>query len=274
MVRKVVVVSLVVVVGLGGGVALAAWWTQFHGESGPEATEALSTPTAVRSPVPTFPAEPSPTPSPNPSPEPQFPRDTHSLDNAASPWVVVNKQRPLDPVDFVPGELVTLTGVPGGGSQQMQAQAAADFLDMAAHASDDGFTLRVTTAYRSYNFQDGLYRRYLADWGRERAETFVARPGHSEHQTGLAVDVYDTEACRLKECFAESDTYAWLERHAANYGFIVRYPDGLQDVTGYRYEPWHLRWVGRELAFQMHLEGALTMEEFFDLPAAPDYNNE
>lgn len=218
------------------------------------------TTTATANPV----ADPAPVVSP-----PGVNLSEHSVDEPDSIWVVVNKQRPLDPLDFEPADL-TSTGIPGGN--QVTKQTAKQLKKMYEAAADDGAAFAVSTAYRSYNFQKGLFNQYVASDGVKRAETFSARPGYSEHQTGLALDLYDVaEGCALKKCFAETDAGKWLVKHAADYGFIERYPDGSTDVTGYKWEPWHWRYVGVELAQYMRDQDMATLEEVFGLPAAPDY---
>lgn len=261
--RAVFPMVVAAIVGLGLGVAATWWWSA----SVADGAKALRTPERT---VPAVSAVD--TASPPPLPEgPSVERPAHSLVDPASPWVVVNKARPLEPDDYVPADLTSLTGPSGGSSQRMTPDAADDFLALYAALDGEGLPLRVTTAYRSYNFQSSIFNDYLNTWGRQRAETFSARPGYSEHQTGYAVDVYTTEQCRLKACFADTDTYAWLEANAADYGFIERYPEGSSDITGYRHEPWHWRWVGQDLALEMKSAGERTMEEFFHLAPAPDY---
>jgi D-alanyl-D-alanine carboxypeptidase len=130
----------------------------------------------------------------------------------------------------------------------------------------------VSTAYRSYGQQAGIFNEYVASDGVERAETFSARPGYSEHQTGLSLDVYDPAGCHLQRCYAETKSGEWLSEHAAEFGFIERYPEGESSVTGYKWEPWHWRYVGVELAEYMRDEQISTLEEVFGLPSAPDYD--
>jgi D-alanyl-D-alanine carboxypeptidase len=134
-----------------------------------------------------------------------------------------------------------------------------------------GVPFRVSSAFRSYGFQQGVYGNYVATRGRATADTFSARPGYSEHQTGLAVDLYDAQGCHLKRCYADTPSGAWVAKHAADYGFIERYPEGADDVTGYKWEPWHWRYVGVELAQYMREQKVETMEEVFGLPPAPEY---
>ena len=153
----------------------------------------------------------------------------------------------------------------------MRSEAAAALRGLYDAAVAAGEPFRVSTAYRSYHTQTWIYQGHVNEQGRAAADTFSARPGFSEHQTGLAVDVYTTEECRLRTCFGNTDTGTWIAQHAAAHGFIVRYPRDAQQITGYAYEPWHLRYVGRELALEMERTGVRTLEEFFTLSAAPDY---
>lgn len=266
--RTAILIALVTILGLGAGVAATSWWSAAH-------RDVAKVQDAPALPVPRVSAPATAaTASPLPIPEgPSVNRPDHSLDDPESPWVVVNKVRPLRPVEYVPENLTALAGVPGGANQRMTAEAAADFLALYEALSDEGLPLRVGTAYRSYNFQSGIFADYLQVWGREHTETLVARPGHSEHQSGYAVDVHTTAACRLKPCFADSDTYAWLRANAADYGFIERYPEGFEEITGYSFEPWHWRWVGQDLALELRAAPERTLEEFFGLPPAPDYRD-
>lgn len=247
-------------VTIGVGVAAAASWPR-QGEPVAVVTVKV-THTSVVDPDPVV----TPTPSPT---EPAFDMAAQSVDDAGSLWVVVNKRRPIDPLSYAPRDLVRLT-VPGSGA--MMRRAAAEALDrMSDAASKAGARFLVSTAYRSHSIQDGLYRTYVAQNGRAYADRVSARAGFSEHQTGLAVDVYDPAGCRLTACYANTKSGKWVAEHAPEFGFLVRYPDGEEEVTGYRYEPWHLRYVGTELAAEMRARGAATLEEFFGLPAAPDY---
>ena len=128
---------------------------------------------------------------------------------------------------------------------------------MADAAREDGITLYSVSAYRSYSYQDSLYRRYTAQDGVE-ADTYSARPGFSEHQTGLALDI--NTASRSAH-FETTATYRWLIENCWRYGFILRYPEGREDITGFCFEPWHYRFVGRTLALQVR-ESGLTYDEF------------
>ncbi len=227
------------------------------------------------SPSDTSPAsEPAPEPAPPASSEdPAFDRAAHSLDDPASIWVVSNKARPLAPVDFAPSDLVMPEGIENEFSQPLREPAARAVEALIAGAAQAGHEVRVISAYRDYATQVALYDNYVARDGAAAADTYSARPGHSEHQTGLVVDLDDHGACYLDACFGDTPAGAWLGEHAADYGFIVRYPVGKPEITGFTPEPWHFRYVGPELAAEMERTGTTTLEEFFELPAAPTYLN-
>lgn len=153
----------------------------------------------------------------------------------------------------------------------MRREAADALARMSADAAAAGAGFSVSTAYRSRGAQSTLYEGYVERSGQGEADRFSARPGYSEHQTGLAADINDASACDLRACFADTVAGRWVAEHAADYGFIVRYPDGKEDVTGYIYEPWHVRYVGEQLARELDGGRAGTLEEYFGLDAAPDY---
>ena len=200
-----------------------------------------------------------------------FDATLHSIDDPMSIWVVLNKHRPLDPLDFAPTDLAYPEGVPNLYEQELRAPAADALVALYEAATAEGLSLRITSAYRPYHLQVGLYDSYVDRDGAELADTYSARPGFSEHQTGLTVDFDDWTGCYLDHCFGETLTGRWLQDHAHAYGFIMRYPEGLTPITGFTYEPWHYRYVGVPLATEMHETGVQTLEEFFGLDPAPDY---
>ncbi len=205
-----------------------------------------------------------------------FDKSKYSLTDPTSIWVVVNKQRPLDPKNYVPADLVSpnvaLRLPASNSSMKMRTEAAHALEAMFTAAKQAGVPLRVSSAYRSYVYQVSLYSGYVQKEGQVAADAESARPGFSEHQTGLAVDVGNLNgACEVEQCFGDSAAGKWVAANAYRYGFIVRYPQELTDVTGYEYEPWHLRYIGVDLATEMRSKGVQTLEEFFDLGSAPDY---
>lgn len=211
------------------------------------------------------------------TPTPGFNKNLYKLDEPGSPWWVVNKTRPL-PAGYVPGDLA----VPdvklrlGANAEQMQySQLATPALrEMFDAALVDGVTLVFGSGYRSEALQRQFYNQYVAADGQADADRYSARPGTSEHQTGLAFDATNvSEKCHLEICFESTPEGTWLAKNAYKYGFIVRYPNNKESITGYQYEPWHMRYIGIELAAEMHTQNISTLEEFFGLPPAPTYLN-
>jgi zinc D-Ala-D-Ala carboxypeptidase len=193
-----------------------------------------------------------------------------SLGDPASLWVLVNKTRRL-PAGYVPGDLVVphvrLQLSPKAERMHVRQVAAGPLQDLFAAAQQDGFNLELLSGYRSEAYQKKIYDKYVKKL-KARAAIASARPGHSEHETGMAVDVdrYRDLRCLAMPCFAAMPEAKWLAEHAHEFGFIIRYPKGKESITGYEYEPWHLRYVGKELATELFLRHQ-TMEEFFDVAA-------
>ena len=215
-----------------------------------------------------------PTPEPpasSPAEADGFDRARLSLDDPDSIWVISNKLRPLNPIDYTPGDLRMPNDVPNNNGQPLREAAATATEQLAAAAAAEGLQVRVLSAFRDYAYQVSLYDGYIARDGQAAADTYSARPGHSEHQTGLVVDFDDGGGCALQECFESTPAGAWLAEHGHEYGFVLRYPREKEHVTGFMYEPWHFRYVGVELATQLRESGIATLEEFFGLPDAGDY---
>lgn len=195
----------------------------------------------------------------------------YDISTASSITVVVTKRRPLAPLTYEPADLVTVSGVPGDGTDQLRAEAAAAITRMYEGAVAAGVPFSIDTAYRDYALQERLYTREVKSSGVATADRLVARPGYSEHQTGLTADVYDVPANLRTPGFGETGAGVWIREHAHEYGFIVSYPNGSEPVTGYVYEPWHVRYVGTAVATDMHDSGVVTLQEYFGVEAAPDY---
>lgn len=195
------------------------------------------------------------------------------LDDPARTWVVVNKQRPHVPIDYSPAPLAMPEGVRSLSGGALRADAAAALSALVQAARDAGVgELAMESGYRSYATQQSTYAGHVADRGVEGADLVSARPGHSEHQSGLGADLVACDGgCGTLDDLAATPQGAWLAAHAWEYGWIVRYVEGRTDVTGYMPEPWHLRYIGLELARAYHDGGWTTLEEFFGLPPAPGY---
>ncbi|WP_236560750.1 M15 family metallopeptidase, partial [Arthrobacter sp. 8AJ] len=235
----------------------------------PSPVTASAGPTADAATVGQSPEAPAPTPSPSAALARQF-----SLDDPASPWVIVNKHRALKPADYVPADLVRPAVAISAGSEAalLNSTTAAAAEAMFAAAARDGVAMVLASGYRSYSTQVTTYNGYVAARGQADADTASARPGHSEHQTGWAFDIGDGGgACSFQPCFAEQPAATWAKANGHRFGFVVRYPWMVHPITGYYYEPWHLRYVGVEAATDMLNRGIGTLEEYFGLDAAPGY---
>ena len=137
------------------------------------------------------------------------------------------------------------------------AQAAFDKMQSAA--AEEGLNIYISSGFRSYDYQAGLYERYVERSGKAEADRYSARPGHSEHQTGLAFDLNSIDIT-----FADTEEYEWVKAHCAEYGFIIRYPEGKESITGYMYEPWHIRYLGIDTAKKV-TDSGLTLEEYLGI---------
>jgi D-alanyl-D-alanine carboxypeptidase len=224
-------------------------------------TDAASTPTQIESTAPTL--------KPNPDTT-QTPDLTDSLQVIAQPdsiTVLVNKQFAL-PKEYEPSDLV-FPDVPfifkeKSDKRKMRTIAAKALEKLFAGAAKDEIQLAGASAYRSYTTQKQLFNSYVKQDGEKKARTYSAIPGTSEHETGLAIDVSGIDGkCAAQDCFAGTKEAIWLGKHAAEYGFIVRYPEGKEAITGYNYEPWHLRYVGVEISKEIAANNS-TLENYLN----------
>jgi zinc D-Ala-D-Ala carboxypeptidase len=240
--------------------------------AGCSALASPSSPGDTPVPEPTGFSTPAARPStPVATPTPTFDRAQRSIDDPASLWVIVDKQRPLQPKSWIPPDLVT-PDVPHTNVPQLRRAAAAALVRMIAAAKADGVGVVSQSAYRPYTTQKSIFERNLASLGETKTLQLTAKPGYSEHQTGLADDLGDASGrCGLATCFATTPAGGWLKANAWRYGWVLRYPKGYKAVTGIQWEPWHFRYVGKALAAEVHRTGTPTLEQFFGLPDAPDY---
>jgi D-alanyl-D-alanine carboxypeptidase len=204
----------------------------------------------------------------------------YSIDEADSIWVVVNKQRQISPLKYQPTNLVfpafPKPKVQNPFGLRLREEAALATEEMASAMTEKGIgTLILNSGFRTYKNQQGLYNRTRDTRGLAVAEKLSARPGHSEHQLGLAADFsVRGEGCVIMVCFGNTEAGRWLAENAHEYGFVLRYPKGYKPITGFQYEPWHFRYVGVELATEMKTRGVRTLEEFWKLESAPDYTEQ
>jgi len=239
-----------------------------------EAPAAKSSSAAHSSTRPTHASAPAQTPAPTSTSTPAstFDKSAQSTTDPASLWVVVNKKHPLNPVDYAPTDLV-YPDLPNANHQPLRKPAADALVAMAAAAkSEAGLSLAIDSAYRSYPTQVSVYNQWVATKGQAVADNLSARPGTSEHQTGLAVDIGASPSdCSLDVCFGTTAQGKWLAANAWRFGFLLRYPADKVAVTGYQYEPWHFRYIGVPLATELHDEHVETLEEFFGISGGESY---
>lgn len=202
------------------------------------------------------------------SPNKNFNKKKYSTSLPGSVWWVVNKKRML-PDGYAPQNIVApqvaLRLDKEDPEMKVRSDIAKNVETMFSDAKKQNIQLLFASGFRSQEMQKQLYQTYVAQDGQEAADRYSAKPGTSEHQTGLAFDVCVVGSeCALEVSFAETAASKWVAANAHSYGFIVRYLNGKEAITGYQYEPWHLRYVGVDLAKELYRTN-LTMEEFFGL---------
>ncbi|MFJ2619518.1 D-alanyl-D-alanine carboxypeptidase family protein [Glutamicibacter sp. NPDC087344] len=188
--------------------------------------------------------------------------EASELSDASSMLALINPSTKLSPEDYTPKDLVTVSGT----SFQLRPEAADAVEELVSDARAAGHSIKVLSAFRSYQRQATLFSQYQSQYGTAYAERISARPGTSEHQLGLAADLgYTNSQAELKEAFGQTPAGKWIAEHAVDYGLIVRYPQGKEEITGYKYEPWHVRYIGEDQAKAMQSSGAQTYEEYFQM---------
>ncbi len=173
--------------------------------------------------------------------------------------ILVNKYYSL-PNQYAPDDIVDIPTTYSFAGNQIREEVFNAFKEMADAAKEEGITLIVNSGYRTYEYQKNLYDQYARENGEDFADDYAARPDFSEHQSGLALDIVSYGL--NMDNFAESDTYKWLTENCTDYGFILRYPEGKEEITGYAFEGWHYRYVGKDLAKKVEKSG-LTFDEYY-----------
>ena len=186
------------------------------------------------------------------------------MEDPDSLTALVNQYHAL-PADYAP-KVVYLTAAYTNQRDRLRPVACQAFMEMADAAAREGLRIYNASAYRSYTTQKWVYQRYVNQEGTQEADTYSARPGCSEHQTGLALDI---NTASLSDHFEETEEYAWLVENSWRYGFILRFPEGKEEITGYQFEPWHYRYVGPAAA-RVCYENGWTLEEYHARQPAPD----
>ena len=173
--------------------------------------------------------------------------------------ILVNKYYYLEE-DYIPKNLETISSIYALSGMSLVKEAKLAFENLSKAASKEDLKIIAMSSYRSYEYQVDLYNRYVKQDGKEKADTYSGRPGHSEHQTGLAVDVYNGKTDYTN--FEKTKEFKWMNSHAHEYGFILRFPKGKEKETGYEYESWHYRYVGKEIATYIK-ENNISFEEYY-----------
>ena len=185
--------------------------------------------------------------------------NTKKAENLNTNLILVNKYSYLTE-DYIPENLEPIDIAYARSGMQLVREAKEAFETLSEDAKKEGMNIIAMSSYRSYDYQVNLYNNYVATDGKEAADTYSARAGYSEHQTGLAVDVYNKVLPYTS--FEETEEFNWMQENAYKYGFILRFPKDKVNITGYQYESWHYRYVGKEAAKYIHNHD-LTLEEYY-----------
>ncbi|MEN8079206.1 M15 family metallopeptidase [Clostridioides difficile] len=180
-------------------------------------------------------------------------------------FILVNKDNKLSE-DYVPNnlKLSEIKFLDYIETRDLESTTADALKEMFDAALEDGVTLLGASGYRSYNIQKNLYDSRVASMGEERTSLYTAQPGASEHQTGLAIDILSSDYQNLDDGFENSKGFEWLINNCYKYGFILRYLEGKEDITGYNYEPWHFRYIGNVEIAKDIMERGIVFEEYIN----------
>jgi len=173
--------------------------------------------------------------------------------------MLVNKYYYLDK-DYEPENIITTSGTYSYANNSLNEETYNAYQELYDAAKIDGYTILIVSSYRNYDYQEEIWTSRKKLYGTRKADEYAARAGHSEHQTGYAVDVADFNDVNDK--FGDTKSYIWMKENAHKYGFILRYPKDKDDITGYSYEPWHYRYVGKEIASKIYNEN-ITFDEYY-----------
>ena len=187
-----------------------------------------------------------------------FYKNIQKIKNMDDLLVLVNKNYILDE-NYIPNDLEEVNIKYSKEGKMLRKVAKEHFENLAKTALYYGYHIKIVSAYRSYSYQDTLYQYYVKDKGLIYADNCSARPGHSEHQTGLSFDVEGSN--HDYNLFEDSKEFTWMSKNAHKFGFIMRYPKGKEQITGFKYEPWHYRYVGIKVATLLYRQN-LTLEEY------------
>ena len=189
--------------------------------------------------------------------ENDFYRDIKTIDPISYDFIV-NKNYRLNE-NYIPNDLEQISLEYSCDNKYLRKEAKINFENMAKEAKKHNLNIIAVSAYRSYKYQENLYNNYVIDKGFHYADMASARPGHSEHQTGLSIDISDISLDY--DNFENTKEFIWVKENAHKYGFILRYPKAKFHITGFKYEPWHYRYVGIDIATYLY-KNNITLEEY------------
>ena len=190
----------------------------------------------------------------------EFYKNIKWVENPDELLVLVNKNNQLSN-DYIPKNLESISLRYANKDKYLRKEAKDAFEKLSSEAAALGYRIVAVSAYRDYNYQNELFNYYVEEKGLEYALDCSAKPGHSEHQTGLAVDVEGEN--KDYDNFEDTKEFSWMKDNAHRFGFILRYPKGKEHITGFKYEPWHYRYVGINIATEIY-EKNITLEEYLN----------
>ena len=173
--------------------------------------------------------------------------------------MLINKYYALSE-DYVPENIVKVSNTYAYQGNSVRQDVLDAFIEMANASKEEDIVLVINSSYRSYKDQDEIWNYRKNNYGIEKADQYAARAGHSEHQSGLAIDIAQFNS--KEQDFEKTPAFTWLENNAYKYGFILRFKKDAEDITGYKYESWHYRYVGKEVATKVHEEN-ITYDEYY-----------
>lgn len=189
----------------------------------------------------------------------KFYKNIKLIKNPDNILTLVNKNNKL-PTTYIPDDLVEIPNYMTFNDKKVRSILLINFKKLYKDAKKEGYKIIIVSAFRDYDYQKKLFNEYVNNKGLEYALKCSAKPGHSEHQTGLAIDVMGSN--NDYNLFEESKEFEWMKNNAYKYGFILRYPKNKEKITGFKYEPWHYRYVGKEVA-EFIYKNNITLEEYF-----------
>ena len=185
--------------------------------------------------------------------------NTSPTTNLNKNTILVNKYNYLEE-NYIPENLEEVNLNYSRSGMKLVSEANNQFEAMAKQIEKENMKIIVTSSYRSYDYQNDLYNKYVNTDGKEAADTYSARPGYSEHQTGLAIDIHNGKKSYTE--FENTEEFIWMQDNDYKYGFILRFPKDKENLTGYTYEPWHYRYVGLDIAKYIH-DNNICYEEYY-----------